>query len=147
MNLYSFTLNQRTYLSLLDPASSKEFSEKAILGYLAEGKQEVIHKNIVYNPAFLDLFHKVVVLTALRSQDIAAGAAQQETGFIYIVDQRMLTEGKDKPEDIVGSFEVLNGTIHPLSYQPNPSYQLISENGLFKIPGDFDQFLELAILT
>jgi hypothetical protein len=147
MNLYSFTLNQRIYLSLLHPSATKEFSEKAILGYLAEGQQEVLHANIVYNPAFLDLFHKVIVLTALRSQDIAAGASQQETGFIYIVDQRRPSEGKDKPEDIVGSFEVLNGTIHPLSYQPNPNYQPISESGIFKIPGDFDQFLELAILT
>jgi hypothetical protein len=147
MNLYSFPLNQRNYLSVLDPATTKGFSEKAILGYLQDDNKPVMHDNIVYNPAFIDLFHKIIVLTALRSQDIAAGASMQETGFIYIVDQRKPSEGKDKPEDIVGSFEVLNGTIHPLSYQPNPGYHLISENGVFKIPGDFDQFLEMAILS
>lgn len=151
MNLFSFPVNDdgiaRTFLSILDPSDKKKFSKKAIVGYLLDNDKPVTHSNIRYNPEFVDIFHKIIVLTALRSQEVMADAGIQQVGFVYITDQRNPSRDADKPEDIVGSFEVKDGNMVPLSYQPNPSYQIISDSGMFKIPGDFDQYLELAVMT
>ena len=139
------TQQWRKYLLLIEPGKHQRIPQEALVGYLINNEQPVIHENIIYNPDFIDLFHKIVVLTTLQSQDTTATASQQETGFIYIRDQRADAQ-ENIPEDIIGSFEVLNGSLQPLSYQPNPKYKLISSKGMFRIPGDFDHLMELAIL-
>ena len=139
------TQQSRKYLSLIEPGKHLRIPQEALVGYLVSSNQPVIHENIIYNPAFIDLFHKIIVLTTLQSQDTTATASKQETGFIYIRDQRADPQ-ENLPEDIIGSFEVLNGTLQPMSYQPNPKYKLISSKGMFSIPGDFDHLMELAIL-
>jgi hypothetical protein len=150
MNLFACEIpggNQsRRYLSLLEPGRHRHIPEEALVGYLISNERPVIHENIIYNPAFIDLFHKIIVLTTLQSRETASAAAMQETGFIYVRDQRADAATENDPEDIIGSFEVLNGSLQPLSYQPNPKYKIISAKGMFRIPGDFDHLLELAIL-
>lgn len=150
MNLFSLPLKkgatERIYLSMMDP-SQNEFNIKAILGFLKESDKGIIHENIIYNPEFVTLFHKIIVLNALKTQQDIPALAIQSDGFVYITDQRVKRNGKDDPEDIIGSFEVINGNLMPLSYSPNPSYKLVSENGLFNIPGDFDGLLTMAIMS
>ena len=148
MNLYSFPVSDngthRTCLTIIDPADAA-FSKKSVVGFLIDDLKSVTHHNIRYNPEFIKLFHKIIVLTAIQSQEVMADASIQWTGFVYITDQRNPATDADKQEDIIGSFEVHHGTMMPLSYHPNPLYQLISDAGLFKIPGEFDQYLELAV--
>lgn len=142
MNLFSFSLQaggeERICLSVVQP-SDPEFTPKSILGFLKDNNGDVVPGNIIYNPEFVDLFHKSIVLYALNSAKHIETASVQEKGFIYITDLRT-PEG-----DIIGSFEILNGRLQPMSYQPKPGYLLISDKGMFCLPPEAEKYLMLAV--
>ena len=100
MNLFSLPLKkgatERIYLSMMDP-SQNEFNIKAILGFLKESDKGIIHENIIYNPEFVTLFHKIIVLNALKTQQDIPALAIQSDGFVYITDQRVKSNVKDYP--------------------------------------------------
>lgn len=148
INIYTLEVNEdgitTHYLSFTDDLALLSNS-KNLIGYLKEPSAAITHENIIYNPEFADMFHKVVMLTTLQAQDAATAIINHPDGFLFITDER--AEGGADKKHIAGSFVVRNGKIDPVSYQPNAAYQFINEKGPWKIPGDFDEYLRLAINT
>jgi hypothetical protein len=65
---------------------------------------------------------------------LQAEARRQHTGWLYVIDARTPTPAREVPAyDIIGAFEVREGTVVPQSYQPNGNHRLFSSNGLFKL--------------
>ncbi len=86
------------------------------------------------NKAFVDLLHDVVVTTAPESPELQAAAREQKTGWLYILDARTPTPDGDVPlRDIVGAFEIREGTMVPSSYWANRDFLLLSSDGFFQL--------------
>ena len=144
MRLYTYTVTidnvEREVLSVADPdnAFAKGLASKSIVGYLKQRDKEVNPDNIIYNPDFVELFRRIIKSAALTSGDLTKSATQQKNGFIYIVDQRAKDKNETKAKDILGSFEVREGHLNADSFQFNPNYQIVSTDGLFRLPDNFE---------
>lgn len=133
-----------TLLTLLDAEAMAEVkNQKAIVGLLKNPEGAVVHENIVYNPSFVDFFHKTMLVFA----EFATGTNPITTnGFMYVVDERSETPDAPQQEDIIGSFEVQAGVVMPDTYVPNANYKFISEKGLFKLPAQIEKVLFMALV-
>lgn len=130
-------------LSIINPEVDKDakLTGKAIVGFIADENKPVAFDNVRFNPAFIDHFHKTVVFFSQFSDTIISMVEQQQNGFIYITDQRSKEPANPKQEDIIGSFEVKNGTLVSGSYVANPAYKLITENGSFILQQELEALL------
>jgi hypothetical protein len=128
-----------------EEAFENGINNKGVVGYLKDPNAPILHENITYNPDFIYLFHKTVKETSVHSKQLSEAALKQNTGYIYIIDLRDKNRPNTKPQDIIGAFKLEEGNIIEDSYSPNPNYQLISEDGAFKLPDDFIQNLEIAM--
>ena len=133
-----------TLLSLLDAeAMAQVKNQNAIVGILKNSTGPIIHDNIIYNPTFVDFFHKTMLVFA----EFSAGAnVTQTNGFVYLVDERCTTPDKPEQKDIIGSFEVSAGVVLNDTYVPNAHYQFISNDGLFKLPAQIERVLFMALV-
>ena len=130
------------FFSLLDPAVvfSGSLPGEAIVGELlvlpAPGSAALRPEDIRINPMFVDFLHQVIAhLQHHRCQTSKPRRVRQHDGWIYIIDARTpAPQGDVPPEDVMGGFEVRGGRLVPDSYTGNPSHQIISERGLFRLP-------------
>ena len=148
MNLYSIRTQvngkDAVMLTLLDAEGMAEVkNQKAIVGLLKDPEGNVEHNNIIYNPAFITFFHKTVLVFAELAPSVNASTADN---LMYIIDERCTSPNAPQKHDIIGSFEVEQGMLVKESYQPNKHYQLISENGLFKLPAQIERVMFLALV-
>ena len=62
-------------------------------------------------------------------------AQQQQKGWLYVIDWRTPEgpNGNVGPEDIIGGFEVREGTMVQGSYQPNANYRAMTKHGMTKL--------------
>jgi hypothetical protein len=145
MTLYTYTVTidnvERNVLSFADPDDvlNKGLIGKSVIGYLKETDKEVLPENIVYNADFVEIFKRTIKTAALASVDLMKSASQQQNGFVYIIDQRTKDQNETKARDILGSFEVIGGQLNTDSFQFNPNYQIISTDGLFRLPDNFEK--------
>lgn len=137
-NIYTVNINgvERSWVSILptDEVFAKGLTERAILGHLINPQEPLSAANIKINPVFISLFHKVIETTSLGLVECQNAARQQGQGFVYITDARDRFYPNTKPVDIVGAFAVENGELQEKTYQANPNYQIISEDGMFQVP-------------
>jgi hypothetical protein len=138
----------RTVLSFLpkERVFSKGLAGPAIIGSLRKGVAdggELEADNLVINPAFVTLLHRVIATHAPTDPAFQRAAREQSEGWMYVIDRRTPTPGGHVPaEDIIGSFEVREGVATAASYQPFRSHRLVSERGLFQL----DRFLHPKLM-
>lgn len=148
MNLFAIETEMNgktsTLLSLLDAeAMAHVKNQNAIVGILKDVAGPISHENIIYNPAFIDFFHKTMLVFA----EFTSGTNLSQTqGFMYLVDERCTTPEKPEQKDIIGSFEVSAGILLQDTYVPNVNYQFISHQGLFKLPAQIERVLFMALV-
>ncbi len=148
MNLYALQteINGRdtTMLTLLDAETMAQVkNQRAIVGILKNQNGAITHDNILYNPAFVDFFHKTMLVFA----EFASGTNPiTSNGFMYVIDERCKTPDKPEQKDIIGSFEVQAGVVLKDTYVGNTNYQFISDDGLFKLPAQIERVLFMALV-
>ena len=148
MNLFAIETEingkNSTLLSLLDAeAMAHVKNQKAIVGILKDVAGPISHENIIYNPACIDFFHKIMLVFA----EFTSGTNLSQTqGFMYLVDERSTTPDTPEQKDIIGSFEVSAGLLLKDTYVPNANYQFISNQGLFKLPAQIERVLFMALV-
>jgi len=148
MNLYALQTEingkDTTMLTLLDAeAMAQVKNQRAIVGLLKNQSGPIIHNNILYNPAFVDFFHKTMLVFA----EFAAGTNPiTSNGFMYVIDERCKTPDKPEQKDIIGSFEVQAGVVLKDTYVANSNYHFISEDGLFQLPAQIERVLFMALV-
>ena len=130
---------ERNVLSLLpsEEVFSTGLKGKAIIGYVLNPSVNLSVNNVQINPAFVSLFQKVVYTTSLNVPTLKEAANRQQEGYIYIIDQRDLNYPNTKATDIIGAFAVKNRVLQENSYQPNPNYQIVSDDGLFQLSSEY----------
>lgn len=139
----------RTVLSFLsmEEVFSAGLSGSAIVGHVIDPSKPLLTNNVKVNPAFLTLFHKVVQDTSIELEDFKNEAMRQGNGYVYIIDHRDRHYPNTRSYDIIGAFPIEKGKATHQSYQPNPNYQILSEDGLFRLPEPYNQKLLAAMRT
>ena len=151
MDIFAYTViidnTERHLLSLIrsEDAFQNGLKGKSVIGYLKNPEGTISKENVSINPEFVKLFQEVIRMTAQNSESLTKSAKQQNSGYIYIIDQRAISNPDTKPYDIIGAFEVKNGNIIAESYQANSNYEIISIDGLFKLPPEFEQNILNAV--
>jgi hypothetical protein len=101
---------------------------------LLEEGESITEANFRPNRLFIDLLHDVIAREAPTLPALQEQARQQGSGWIYVVDARTPSpEGEVPPHDIIGAFEVREGVVVQMSYQPNANHRLCSSDGFFRL--------------
>lgn len=124
-------------LSFLPPEDAKvlgRLPNQAICGFMSgEGfSSDQFHPNC----AFIDFMHQVIRESGPSDPSMQAAAAEQGTGWIYVIDLRTPDgpQGRVPSEDIIGGFEVKNGRLSSDGYWSNNQHLVFSVNGLMQLP-------------
>ncbi|MCK6639115.1 MAG: hypothetical protein L6Q81_03445 [Bacteroidia bacterium] len=139
-------------IHLLSPFSAVELrarstSPHVFAGSLLSAELGIIPGNIAYNKEFLVHLHSLVRDLMHDDAQVTTRAAEQENGFVFIIDRRSPAaeinseENVDK-EDIIGVFLCNNFKTDASKYRPNPDYLLVSSKGV----GIFPEKVETALL-
>src|SRR5579884_245191 len=129
----------KDYITLVEPklAFAHGLAPEAVVGVLSRPLEsgEVITPDLfARNRQFVDFLHEVIEREALQQPGFQAEAQRLSNGWVYIIDQRTSTPGGPvPPEDILGGFEVKDGTVVAGSYQANPRHQILSARGFFRL--------------
>ncbi len=123
-------------LSLLTPEEVQSLGGlpgEAILGVYTGSMDSL--ESFRPNRTFIDFLHRVIADFGRRSPELIEGARQQNNGWLYVVDLRTTegANGKVGPEDIIGAFEVRDGTLIQGSYNPNPNYRVLTKDGMTRL--------------
>jgi len=88
--------------------------------------------NFTANNEFVTFLHKTIKENATKNPEMILAGKSQKEGWIYIIDARTPTPQGDVPnEDIIGAFEVKNGTLIKDSYYQMDKHILLNSKGLF----------------
>ena len=99
-----------------------------------EGQGGVRPQDLIPNPTFLVVLHRIIAEHAPEIREYQAEAKEEGTGWLYVVDGRTTApDGVIHRQDILGAFAVRGGTIHADSYKPNDRYLLFTEEGFLRL--------------
>ena len=94
--------------------------------------------NVAVNPGFVAFLHAFIARTVPTDPGFQRAVADQQDGWVYIIDRRTPTPGGKVPaEDILGGFEVRQKALVPDSYRPIRAHRIVSERGVVRL----DDFL------
>jgi hypothetical protein len=134
-------------LSLISPEAiyNKNMPSETIVGKLAKDLSEndkINFNNFIPNLSFINFLHDVIAKHGSKVSSLSAQAQKQKKGWVYLIDGRCSdSQGEVLPEDIIGSFEVIEGQIIPNSYQKNSKHLIFSKKGLFKLQSTLNKHL------
>lgn len=138
-------------IHLLSPFTTAELrlrnsSAHLFAGSLQSPELGIIPGNIAYNKEFLIHLHSLVRDLMHDDPQVSTRAAEQENGFVFIIDRRspaaeMNSEEQVDKEDIIGVFLCNNFKTDASKYRPNPDYLLVSSKGV----GIFPDKVETAL--
>ncbi|WP_327005165.1 hypothetical protein OHA72_60900 [Dactylosporangium sp. NBC_01737] len=139
----------RHLVSPLEPDDVAEhgLSAEAVVGLLAvgvDGPGAMQPDHFEENPTFVRFLHETIgddifVVHGIREQAALVGGH----GWVDVLDARTPDPAGEVPEhDVIGSVEVRDGELVPMSYRANEHHRLLTEDGFFQLPEE----LEMALL-
>ncbi|MEV0568026.1 hypothetical protein [Dactylosporangium sp. NPDC050588] len=138
----------RHLVSPLEPDDAAEYglSPEAVVGLLAvgvDGPAAMQPDHFEENPTFVRFLHEMIaddifVVPGIREQASAVGGH----GWVDLLDARTPEPSGDVPAcDVIGSVEVRDGALVPMSYRPNDHHRLLTEHGFFQLPEELEMSL------
>ena len=128
---------QEQVLSFLDPAEVEALGglpAEAVAG-LFDGK-ELSAATFRPNRLFVEFMHMTIRESGPLDPGLQEAARARHNGWVYVVDLRTPHAGGGAvpPEDIIGGFEVRDGTIVADSYRRNDRHEVFNQHGLVHLP-------------
>ncbi|HFC12631.1 MAG TPA: hypothetical protein ENJ56_07275 [Anaerolineae bacterium] len=152
LDLYVYSIkiagNDLAALSLLPPETvhSHGLPSEAVLGEVNPNQPEMTTGGFTANGAFLDLLSTIIVKHAPDLPSLQKQAAKVDNGAIYVVDHRNINQGKKPPyEDVIGWFTMRDGQFVADSWNNNPQYKLLSNNGPIQLEAILEEKLLEAV--
>ncbi len=149
LDLYVYHINlggqTMAALSFLTPdeVQAQGLPTEAVLGEVNPHRPDMTVEDFVPNAAFLEFLGHIIQTHAAALPSLQKQAARVRNGSVYVVDWRRVHQGGQPPfEDVIGWLAVRQGELIPQSYNPNPSYQIISAHG----PMELEPLLEEKLL-
>jgi hypothetical protein len=119
-----------------------------VLSRLLEDDEPITADLFSRNQAFVDFMHEVIARHAPKDPAFQAEARRQSNGWVYVIDQRTPDPaGTVPPEDIIGSFQIVNGKVTSESYQCNFTHVLFSSKGFFDLGANLNGALLDEVLA
>jgi hypothetical protein len=129
--------DRRHYVTISPLDTQRDIAPAKIIGMLKQPIQRdesITPDNFARNGVFVDFLHSIIARHGPTVPGLVRAAKQQEEGWVYIIDGRTPTPQEDVPqEDIIGSFQVINGEISSASYKRNTEHRILSDRGFFRI--------------
>ena len=148
MDLYVFTFHKDKQLyRALSPLTPEQVAElglptEAVLGQIDAVLPSMTPDQFEQNEAFLALVHQTIQEAAPQFPLWQTEARTRGMGQLHIIDGRAgQVTGDIGQEDILGFFELRRGEIIHDSYQPNPHYKLLTDNGPIQLPTELEHAL------
>lgn len=114
-------------------AAQAGIADEAVIG-IVDSTLSLTPAHFKRNAAFRRVLHQVIARVGPSLPELKSEAQRQGEGFVYLIDARVKDPaGKIEPEDILGAFRVVGGTITSDTYQMNENHRILSENGLFRL--------------
>jgi hypothetical protein len=105
---------------------------EAVMGELTNGPDTITPKSFEQNPQFLQFLAAVLGKHSVDCPGLIAETERQQTGYVYILDQRPPTPDDGvPPEDIIGAVEIERGRM--LRFHASPNYRLLTKNGFMQL--------------
>ena len=152
MDLFVFTFHKEKQLyRALSPLTPDQVSQfglltEAVLGQIDAVLPSMTPDQFEQNEAFLALLHRTIQAHAPELAELQAEAKTRSLGQLHIIDKRAgQVTGEISQEDIIGHFELRRGEIVAQSYQANPDYQILTDNGPIQLAGPLEEALLAAI--
>ena len=106
-----------------------------ILNHPAGPASMIAAANFQPNAQFDAYLHHHAARVFAEDSGLQAEAKHQRRGNVFVLDARTPDPGGYvPPEDILGAFEVSDGSISAHSYRGNPQYRVVSINGICDLP-------------
>lgn len=140
-----------TFLSREDVERLGGIPPQAIVGLvdtraLREGSASITPDTFRPNRVFREFLQEVLSECVFRAEGIRAQAERLVDGHVYVIDRRTSDPGGDVPmHDIVCAVEASGGALVPGSFWANPDHRIVSERGLFALPGELQACLVEAM--
>ncbi|KAF9925107.1 hypothetical protein FBU30_005066 [Linnemannia zychae] len=113
---------------------------RQIIGYISHNPDvstdlQVKPNLFTENEAFNNVLHTIIQQNLAKDPMVESVLQQQLEGWTHIADYRNPAPyGRiPLPEDIFGSVHIIEGVIHPETYQRMPSHRIVSGLGLFQL--------------
>lgn len=137
-------LNGKYALSLSD----KPKNDIAIVGWSSHESPLAMFKDFEQNEKLKATIHSIMKRTFLEIGWLKEQASMHKEGWMHIPDGRTLTPfGRcPDPEDIFATVLVRDGQLVPGKIEMMPTHRLLTINGLFRLPGEFDSLLKREFL-
>lgn len=129
----------------LDDVFARGLAPEAIVGELLrplEPGERISPDVFARNRIFVEFMHDVIARRAPQLPGFIAEARRQGNGWMYVIDQRTPTpQGGVPPHDVVGAFEVRDGSVVTGSYQRNSNHTILSDDGFFQLGSELHSCL------
>lgn len=149
LDLYVYHINlggqALAALSFLTPdeVQARGLPTEAVLGEVNPHRPNMTVEDFTPNAAFLEFLGRIIQTHAPALPSLQKQAVRVHNGPVYVMDWRTIHQGGQPPfEDVLGWFAVRQGEVIAESYNPNPSYQIISAHG----PPSLEPWLEEKLL-
>lgn len=114
-----------------------------IVGWLETLEPVIELKNFRPNEEFVNHLQTVVGNCGVDCPKLQMEAQKLGSGIVYVIDLRTSDiAGAIPPRDIIGAFVVRDGKVQAGSYQANPNYEILTQQGFFTL----DPFLANKLL-
>lgn len=137
--------NRMAALSLLPPdaVDANGLPTEAVLGEVDPNRPEMTVDLFTANEAFLTFLHGIVAEYAHQLPITQKQAEKVQNGPVYVMDRRSINKGEKPPfEDCLGWYGVRDGEVLVETYNPSPSYKLLTNAG----PIELEASIEKALL-
>ena len=159
-DMYVYHVNdaqgRRDLVSLLSPEQTQQrggLPLPAIIGSLKtrlDAGGDLTPENLIVNPEMVRYLHAFVARTGPTIPGaIAAARGAQTRGdrWLNLYDGRRNRHQEPLREDLIGTFEVVDGTIRPDTYRDNAGEHLIlSKSGVFRLDAELhERYIEALV--
>lgn len=133
-------------LSFLESRPSS-IRSPAVLGLLPANENSGLD-TFIPNDAFVKLLHKTVKEGLIEDEIWVNHAVQTQSGWMHVFDQRNPPPLGRIPDadDILASVRVEEGQIIPETYEPMPSYRLVTSDGVCQLTESLLEKIKASLL-
>ncbi len=119
-------------------------NEYMVVGWASNSDPESLHVNFKENYRMKGMIRKVLLENYRTSKYLASLASTYGEGWMHIADGRAMSifSRTPEPDDILGTILVRDGIIVDGSLQIMPTHRLLTVNGIFQLPTEFQSLLK-----
>lgn len=149
--IHQFALSLLPHLSST-PAPKESFlpHPATIFAWTHSDQPGQLHHDSLDQPDSLRLMHSTIARASSELEYLLGSRARRQgSGWLALVDERapLLYGRAPDPDDTIGMVQCQEGLVLPTTYDPMPTYRLVSPLGIFSLPKPLYQPFVKALIA